>query len=41
MGSCPEGHVTYLGGGSKEFYSVQGAGHDQLVDKSWIGWPSR
>ena len=19
-------------------YSVQGAGHDQLVDSSWIGW---
>ena len=41
VGSCPEGHVPHLGGGSKEFYSVQGAKRDQLVDKSWIGWPSR
>ena len=24
--------------GSKEFYGVQGAGCDQLVDSSWIGW---
>ena len=30
--------MTHLGKGSEEFYSVQGAGHDQLVDSSWIGW---
>ena len=25
------------GEGSKEFYSVQGEEHDQLMDSSWIG----
>ena len=30
--------MTQPGEGSKEFYSVQGAGHDQLVDSSWTGW---
>ena len=30
--------MTHPGGGSEEFYGVQGAGRDQLVDTSWIGW---
>ena len=30
--------VTHSGAGSEEYHSVQGAGHDQLVDHSWIGW---
>ena len=30
--------MTHPGVGSKEFYGVQGAGCDQLVDSSWIGW---
>ena len=27
-----------LGKGSEGLYSVQGAGCDQLMDNSWIGW---
>ena len=30
--------VIHPGVGSEEFYSVQGAGHDQLMDTSWIHW---
>jgi len=30
--------VTHPGVGTKEFSSVQGAGRDQLMDYSWIGW---
>ena len=30
--------MTPLGGGSEEFYSVQEAGCNQLMDSSWIGW---
>ena len=30
--------MTHSGGGSEEFYSVQGAGRDQLMDNSRIGW---
>ena len=37
MDKCPENHVTLPSGGH-EFYSIQGAGCDQLVDSSWIGW---
>ena len=33
----PENHVTHPGGVCEEFYSVQGTGHDQLMDSSWIG----
>ena len=37
MSECPENDVTHPSGGH-EFYCVQGAGCDQLVDSSWIGW---
>ena len=30
--------MTHPGGGSEVFYSVQGAGHDQFMDNSRIGW---
>ena len=30
--------MTHPGGGSEEFYNVQGASRDQLVKCSWIGW---
>ena len=29
---------NHPGAGSEEFYSVQGAGHDQFIDNSLIGW---
>ena len=34
----PSRLLTHPGGGSEEFSSVQGAGHDQLMDNSWAGW---
>ena len=37
-GSCPQKCVSHPGGGSEESYSVQGAGHDQLMDILLIGW---
>ena len=37
MGECPEDHVALPGERSKEFYSVQGEEHEQLMDSSWIG----
>ena len=39
VGECPEDHVIHTGGASEEFYSVQGAGCDQLMDNSWTGLP--
>lgn len=30
--------MTHPGGGSEEFYGVQGAGRDQLMDDSCTGW---
>ena len=31
--------MIHTGGGSEEFYSVQGAGCDLLMDNSWIALP--
>ena len=30
--------MTHPGMGSEDFYSLQRAGYDQLLDNSWIGW---
>ena len=38
MGSCPQDCLTHPGEGSEKFYSVQGAGRDQLMDSAWIDW---
>ena len=38
VGYCPQDCMTHPGVGSEKFFSVQGRGHDQLVDNSWIGW---
>ena len=37
-GLMPSRLLTHPGGGSEEFSSVQGAGHDCLMDNSWAGW---
>ena len=38
MGCCPQDCMTHPGGDGEKFFSVQGTGHDQLVDNSWVGW---
>ena len=38
MGCCPQDCMTHPGGHGEKFFSVQGTGHDQLVDNSWVGW---
>ena len=37
-GLMPLRLFNHPGAGSEEFYSVQGAGHDQFLDNSGIGW---